>query len=60
VVDILDVNLEPDLTYFEYPIKVLDQKERITRSKTIKFYKFQWHQHSEEEATWESDEYLNI
>ena len=57
--DILDVNLEPDLTYFKYPIKILDQKERITRRKTIKFYKVWWHQHFGEEATWESKEYLN-
>jgi hypothetical protein len=59
VVDIADVNLEPDLTYSEYPIKVLDQKERVTCRKTIKFYKVQWNQHSEEDATWESEEYLN-
>jgi hypothetical protein len=50
-VDILDINLEPDSTYFKYPIKILDQKEIITRKKTIKFYKVQWHQHFEEEAT---------
>ena len=52
------VELEPDLTYFEYPIRVLDQKDRVTRRRTIKFYKIQWNQHSEEEATWESKNYL--
>jgi hypothetical protein len=29
-VDITDVALEPDLTYSEHPIRVLDQKDRIT------------------------------
>jgi hypothetical protein len=58
VVDVLDVNLKPDLTYSEYPIRVLDQKDRVTRRKIIKFYKVQWNQHSEEEATWESEDYL--
>jgi hypothetical protein len=33
--------LETDLTYLEYPIKILDQKSRVIRCKTIKFYKIQ-------------------
>jgi hypothetical protein len=44
--------LKADLSYPEYPIKVLDQKDRVTRRKTIKFFKIQWINHSEEEATW--------
>jgi hypothetical protein len=58
VVDVSDVNLEPDLTYSEHPIRVVDQKDRVTRRKIIKFYKVQWNQHSEDEATWESKDYL--
>jgi hypothetical protein len=46
--------LEVDLTYLENPIKVLDQKDHVTRQKTIKFFKIQWSNHTEEEATWES------
>jgi hypothetical protein len=45
--------LETDLTYLEHPIKILDQKSRVTRRKTIKFYKIQWSNHTVEEATWE-------
>jgi hypothetical protein len=56
--DISDVNLEPDLTYSEHPIQVLDQKDRVTRKRTLKFYKVQWNQHIEEEATWESEDFL--
>jgi hypothetical protein len=37
--DVADVNLEPDLTYSEYLIRVLDQKDRVTRKRTLKFYK---------------------
>jgi hypothetical protein len=51
--------LEADLSYPEHPIKVLDQKDRITRHKTIKFFKKQWSNHSEEEATWESQDILH-
>jgi hypothetical protein len=42
----------------ERAIKVLDQKDRVTRRKTIKFYKIQWSNHTEEEATWESEDFL--
>jgi hypothetical protein len=31
--------LEADLLYPEHPIKILDQKDRATRHKTIKFFK---------------------
>ena len=58
VVDVPDVQIEPDLTYQEYIVRVLDQKERSTRHRTIKFYKIQWSNHTEDEATWESKEYL--
>jgi hypothetical protein len=51
--------LEADLSYPEHPIKVLDQKDRVTRHKTIKFFKIQRSNHSEEEATWESEDFLH-
>jgi hypothetical protein len=51
--------LEVDLSYPEHPIKVLDQKDYVTRRKTIKFFKIQWSNHSEEEATWKSKDFLH-
>jgi hypothetical protein len=50
--------LEADLSYPEHPIKVLDQKDHVTRRKTIKFFNIQWSNHSKEEATWESEDFL--
>jgi hypothetical protein len=50
--------LETYLTYPKHPIKILDQKNHVTRRKTIKFYKIQWSNHTEEEATWESEYFL--
>jgi hypothetical protein len=47
-----------DLSYLEHPIKVLDQKDRIMRRKIIKFFKIQWSNHFEKEATWESEDFL--
>ncbi|WVZ89282.1 hypothetical protein U9M48_035708 [Paspalum notatum var. saurae] len=57
-VDTSQVQIEPDLTYEARPIKILDQKQRSTRRNTINFYKVQWSDHFEEEATWETEEYL--
>jgi hypothetical protein len=52
-------SLKADLSYLEHPIKVLDQKDRVTRCKTIKFFKVQWSNHTEEEVTWESEDFLH-
>jgi hypothetical protein len=38
--------LEADLTYPEHPVKILDQKDHVTRCKTIKFFKVQWSNHT--------------
>ena len=53
-----EIELAKDLTYEEKPIRILDQTERITRSKEIRVYKVQWEHHNEEEATWEREEFL--
>jgi hypothetical protein len=52
------IPLEPDLTYKAYPIKILDQQDRVTRNRTTQFHKIQWNDHSEDEATWEREEFL--
>jgi hypothetical protein len=57
-IDVADVALEPDLTYSEHPIRVLDQKDMITQKRTLNFYKVQWNQHTEDEATWETQDFL--
>jgi hypothetical protein len=57
-IDVVDIVLEPDLTYSEHPIRVLDQKDMITQKRILKFYKVQWNQHTEDEATWETQHYL--
>ena len=53
-----EIELEPDLTYEERPIKILDQKTRDTRTRSIIFYKVQWKNHTPDEATWEQAEDL--
>ena len=53
-----ELQLEPDLVYPEYPIKIVDHKTRVTRNQTSDFYKVQWINHSEREATWEMEEFV--
>jgi hypothetical protein len=50
--------LEAYMMYPEHSVKILDQKDRVTRRKAIKFFKVQWSNHTEEEATWESEDFL--
>jgi hypothetical protein len=52
------IPLEPDLTYKAYPIKILDPKDRVTHNKTTQFYKVQCNDQSEDEATWEHEDFL--
>jgi hypothetical protein len=50
--------LDADLTYLEHLVKVLGQQDQVTRHQMIQFFKIQWSHHSEQEATWETEEYL--
>jgi hypothetical protein len=53
-----ELEIVPDLSYQEHPVRILDRKERSTRAKSIQMYKVQWRHHSEEEATWETEDFL--
>jgi hypothetical protein len=39
-------------------VKLLGQQDQVMRRRTIRFYKVQWSHHSEEEATWETEDFL--
>ena len=53
VVEIEGLPLQPDFSYIEHPVKILDEKYRVTRNKVVKFYKVQWQNHSKDKTTWE-------
>jgi hypothetical protein len=53
-----DLDAKGDLSYQEYPIKILETSERVTRNKKVKMCKMQWSHDTEEEATWEREEEL--
>jgi hypothetical protein len=51
--------IEPDFSLIEHLLRVLDRMERKTQRQTVRMYKIQWSHHTEEEATWKMEEYLN-
>jgi hypothetical protein len=53
-----DLNAKEDLSYQEYPVKILETSERVTRNKRIKMCMVQGSHNTEEEATWEREEEL--
>jgi hypothetical protein len=52
-----DLAAKEDPTYQEYPVKILETSERVTRNKKIKMCKVQWSHHTEG-AIWEREEEL--
>ena len=56
--EIEELPLQPDLSYIEHPVKIFDEKERVTRNRVVKFYKVLWQNYSEDEATWEQESYI--
>ena len=58
IIEQQNLEVELDLSYVEYPMKILDSKERNTRREKVRMYKIQWNHHTEEEATWETEHYL--
>jgi nanoRNase/pAp phosphatase (c-di-AMP/oligoRNAs hydrolase) len=58
IVETSAIAIEPDLSYTEQAIQILDTKERITKRRTVKMYKILWDHHTDEEATWETESYL--
>jgi hypothetical protein len=47
-----ELQVGEDLTYQEYPVKILDTSEKVTRNNQYRMCKVQWSNHTEEEATW--------
>jgi hypothetical protein len=52
--------MSEDLIYQEYPIKLLETSEIVTRNRKIQMCKVQWSHHTKEEATWERKEELKV
>jgi hypothetical protein len=53
-----ELTIGEDLTYQEYPVKILDTSEKVTRNNRYKVCKVQWSNHTKDEATWEKEDQL--
>ncbi|KAM6566962.1 hypothetical protein CsatA_026090 [Cannabis sativa] len=47
------LELQPDLSYQEQPVQVLNKREKVLRNKIIALIKILWRNSEVEEATWE-------
>ncbi|XP_062080563.1 uncharacterized protein LOC133785330 [Humulus lupulus] len=47
------LDMQPDLSYEEKPVKILDKKEKALRNKTIRLVKVLWKNGSTQDATWD-------
>ncbi|KAD6794787.1 hypothetical protein E3N88_05683 [Mikania micrantha] len=50
--------IQEDLSYEEEPEAIIDRQERVMRRKSIPFVKVLWKNHTEREATWETEEMI--
>ena len=50
-IDFSELEIQEDMSYLEKPLKILDTKERVLRTKTIPMVKVLWRNHALEEAT---------
>jgi len=50
-----DIDLQPDSSYEERPVAILDHSERRLRSKVVPLVRVQWEHHNVEESTWERE-----
>ena len=52
------LDVQEDLTYTEYPVKILETSERVTRNRKIRMCRVQWSHHIEDMSTWEREDEL--
>jgi hypothetical protein len=53
-----ELQVGEDLTYQEYPVKILDTSKKVTRNNRYQMCKVQWSNHTEDDATWEKEDQL--
>jgi hypothetical protein len=53
-----ELTVGKDLTYQEYPMKILNTSKKVTWNNCYKMCKVQWSNHTEEEVTWAKEDQL--
>jgi hypothetical protein len=55
IVEYEPLEIQEGLTYIEEPVKIVDNKVQVLRTKMIPIVKVLWHNHGVEEASWEAE-----
>ncbi|KAA3465768.1 Chromo domain-containing protein [Gossypium australe] len=56
VVPVEEIEVRPDLSFEEEPVKILDRDVKVLRRKSVPLVKVLWRNHGAEEATWEPED----
>jgi hypothetical protein len=54
IVEYESLEIQEGLTYIEEPVKIMDKKEQVLRTKTIPIVKVLWRNHGVEQASWKA------
>jgi hypothetical protein len=55
-----ELTIGEDLTYQEYPVKILDTSEKVIRNNRYKMCKVQWSNCTKEESTWKKEDQRKV
>nr|XP_008391446.1 uncharacterized protein LOC103453662 [Malus domestica] len=58
IIQIEPLEVNPDASYVEEPVAILDRPDKVLRNKVIPLVKVLWRNHAVEEATWETEELM--
>jgi len=53
VIEYEPIEIQPDLSFVEQPVQILDKKERVLRNKSVSLVRVLWRNPKVEESTWE-------
>ncbi|KAM1762303.1 hypothetical protein ACFX12_004967 [Malus domestica] len=56
IIQIKPLQVNPNPSYVEEPVAILDRQNKVLRNKVIPLVKILWRNHAVEETTWETDE----
>jgi len=58
VLDYSELELQPDLSYTEQPMVIMDRSVKTLKNRTILLVLVSWNRHSPGEATWEREDVI--
>jgi len=58
IIDHSELELQPDLSYTEQPMAILDRSVKTLKNKVIPLVLVSWNRHAPREATWEREDII--